>query len=249
MADCTIQGVDELVHLLAKLRQIPVAKVLRNVAKDFVQAGYMDTPKAEKMAGKNPFALLPGRGRSHKTGQSLAGKSVKVNLDKYRDEVNARRHRNFSKPRPKSRHLSMLEAYRLGRPRRGFALSVWIPTVQELGFKKKAPPGAAKLEQVQKGFTLFAKSAGGYADSFRAEIEAYRQSKQSDQTLSQATLSGTDTHPVIAISAHEPSLDHYPNWENHVRAAGLALAGARLIRGLQKCIASKDPSKTPDSNL
>ena len=248
MADCTIEGVDELVHLLAKLRQIPVAKVLRNVAKDFVQAGYMDTPKSQA-TGKNSFALLPGRGTSHKTGKSLEGKSVKVNLDDYKTEVNARKHRNFSKPRPKSRHLSMLEAYRLGRPRRGFALSVWIPTMQELGFKKKGPPGAAKLEQVQKGFTLFAKSAGGYADSFRAEIEAYRKSKQTDQTLSQATLSGTDTHPVITISAHEPSLDRFPNWEGHIRQAGLALAGARLIRGLQKCIASKDPSKAPDSNL
>lgn len=242
MADYTVHGVEGLVHLLAELRQIPVAKVLRNVAKDFVQAGYMDTPKAEKIPGRNPFALLPGRGR-------MAGKSVKVNLDKYKAEVAARRHRNFRKPRPKSRHLSMLEAYRLGRPKRGFALSAWIPAMQDLGFKKPAPPGAAKWESVQRGFTLFAKTGGGYADSFRQEIEEFRRSKQTDQQLSQATLSGSATHPVITIQVHEPSLDHYPDWERHTRSMGLALAGARLIRGLQKCLSSKNPSKPPESNL
>ncbi len=244
MADsgCTIEGVDELVHLLSKLRNIPISKVLRNVAKDFVQAGYMDTPKAAAMAGKNPFALLPGRGK-------MAGLSVKVNLDRERAKVEGRRHRAFSKPRPQSRHLSMLEAYRLGRPKRGFALSVWIPVMKELEFKKKGPPGAARIEQVQRGFTLFAKSSGGYADTFRQEIEAYRRQKQADQTLSSRTISGTETHPVISIAVHEPSLDRYPGWEAHVTQAGLALAGARLIRGLQKAVASKDPTKVADSNL
>lgn len=238
----SVQGLHDLVHLLAKLRQIPLAKVLRNVAKDFVQAGYMDTPKARKFSGKNPFALLPGKGR-------MAGKAVKVNLDKYRQEVEARLPRNFRKPRPKSRHLSRLEAYRLRRPMFGFALSAWIPAMQDLGFKKKSPPGAAKWKTVKQGFTLFAKSSGGYSDSFRKDVEEFRRARTADSILSSAMLSGGLEHPVITISVHEPSLDRYPDWEQNVRKMGMALAGARLIRGLQKCISSKDPTKLAESNL
>ena len=246
MADaiCKIDGVNDLIRRLAKLRQIPVAKVLVRAAQDFVQAGFMDTPIAQKMLGNNPWALLPGRGKK-------ANQSVKVNLDDYAAKVNARKHRNFSKPRPKSRHLQKLDAYRLARPHRGFALSVWIPVMKQLGFKKKGPPGAADYEKARKGFHLFANTRKvGYKDNFRQEVEAYRAAHQTDKGLAYVKIfNASSPHPVILVHVHEPSLDHFPNWEGHIQQMGLALAGARIIRGLQKCIASKDPSKAPDSNL
>lgn len=224
-----LSGLREILEYYAELKEIPLSKVLRNAAKDFVQAAYgkgdMTTPVAEKIA-KKPWALVPGKG-------SMQGKGVYVRLD----SLDAKAQRR-------------LEKFRLAKPMRGFARSMFIPVMRELEFKQKKPPQAAPLDKIRRGFSFYAHKS---ADAFAADIEGERARRQAAgrrEPYSQRRIVGDAAHPGIEVTIREPSLSLHPEWQENAAKKGYALASQRLARDLIKTIRSKHPKMgVPNSNI
>lgn len=213
-----LSGVKDLLAYYAELKQIPLSKVIRNAAKDFIQGAYDKavTPLGEKIA-KNPWALVPGRGKK-------AGKGVYINLDRQSPE-DARR----------------LELFRLRKPMRGFARSMFIPVMRELEFKKPKPSGAASFDRVQRGFSFYANRR---SDPFKAQIEALRSARTSSgrrEPFSHREICGTEDAPAIRLTVRQPSLSQYPQWESAAHSAGVRLAAARIAKDLLRIVKSTHP--------
>ena len=221
-----LQGLNELLDYYAELKQIPLSKILRNAAKDFVQGAYgksdKTTPVGEKIT-KNPWALVPGRGK-------MAGKGVYLRLDNLPPEDQKR-----------------LEKFRLAKPLRGFARSMFIPVMRELEFKQKKPPQAANLDRVQRGFSFYAHKN---SDAFAQKVESTRAKVQSShEPFSERKIVGNAVHPGIEIMIREPSLSQYPNWKETASQKGMALASQRLAKDIIKTFQSKHPGVVADSPL
>lgn len=209
-------GSGALLDLYARLRDRVcddgLGQILRNATKDYIQAAYNVTPEAPKIL-KSDWAYLPGRGKRR-------GETVKVRLSSLTQEEENR-----------------LEPYRLAKPRRGYALSAFVPVFQDpdLDFSTQKPKGS-KASLIQKQGGTFAKKGGGDR-AFKRSLEAYREAQSAHfqpSDYSSERHGGKDGEPWYEIQVTETNLDEYPNWADEASEAGYRLASERMLKGLRK---------------
>jgi len=244
MVKVDLSGIPNLLQTYAALKQIPVEKVLRNAAKDYVQGAFKVTPKAEKATSLPDWDLFPGRGRK-------AGKSVWVRWSRLMASAVSQR------------RADAIDAYRIRKRVPGFALAAFIPAMQSLGFKQKAPPKSASMALVRRGWSLYASQKDPYqtatgkgksktVSSFKRDVEAFRKGEQSKRAeYSTVSQSGSGDGFALEVTVDEKKLSHHPEWSQRAHAAGLALATARLRRDMEKTILNavkNQRAQCPDNN-
>lgn len=206
-------GSGELLEIYSTLKGVDMSKVLRNATKDFVQGAYDVTPEAPRIQ-QSEWAYLPGRGKKK-------GETVTVHLSTMPPDEQQR-----------------LEPYRLAKPKRGYALSAFIPVFQDpdLEFKTQKPRGA-KAALIQKQGSTFQKKSGG-DQSFKRSLEAYRESQSahfSPQDYSSEDHGGVEDEPWWEVQITETNLDAaYPDWSVFAGEAGMRNASERILKDLQK---------------
>lgn len=140
-----------MMEALAELKQIPLAKVVRNAARDFVQAAFRATPTAKV-------------GRAQYYRAKTNGRTWYIPVAK----TNGRRVRGLKKSGVEVRKVAI---------RRGWSRSTWLGAMQALGMASKARP-ARMPEAVERKST--ASSGGAQAtpsvvisDEFRLDNFGY----------------------------------------------------------------------------
>lgn len=228
MADLGIEwtGVENVIEQYARIKGVPVWKVLRNAAKDCVQGAYMVTPRARPMPGPNPYAFLPGRGKK-------AGKAVYVRIDRQRPSEQRR-----------------LEKFRLARPRAGYALAAFIPVMRALGFKRKKPPRAANERVLGRIGSFFARRTGG--DEFKAAVDNFRQAHthaNQPGKYSYAVIGKRPERPVVALAVNQYALTNpeYRDWATRALRNGMMRAARIIIRDMTKLL--EHPEQIPPDTL
>lgn len=210
-----LEGSGDVLQYYADLKGVPLDKVLRNAARDIVFGAYRETPEAERIK-PNPWALVRGRGR-------LAGKGVHLYLPDYPAKEQVR-----------------LSAYRIAAPRRGYALSAFLPVIATLELKKRPPRKAAPASTLTKAGRFFAAANDPYAGGWKRQIEAFRtahtQSHNSPQDYSASTSGGSDTSPWREVRVTEYNLSRYPGWAEKAVAAGMNDAADNIMRDLARLL-------------
>lgn len=213
-------GEENVLEFYARLKDVPVWKVLRNAGKDMVMGAWKVTPKARPTPGPSKWAMVPGRG-------SKADRYVKIDLN----EVN-------------SVDFVRLVPYRVARPRAGYALAAFIPAMKALGFKKKKPPKSAGEKDIGKIPPFFkTRTSGG--DEFKEKVSQFRLAHTHARTpgdYSYAIIGKNPNRPVTAVTIKERALSRprYEGWAGKALRSGLDRAADNLIRDLLKLMAEPE---------
>lgn len=212
-----LEGSGAVLEYYARLKGVPLAKVLRNAARDFVFAAYRETPQAPSIK-PNPWALVPGRGR-------LEGKGVHLHIPDYPPMEQAR-----------------LSAYRIAAPRRGYALAAFLPAIGTLELAKRPPRRPAPASTLTKAGRFFASAGDPYRGGWKRVIEAFRsahtQSHNSPQDYSRTSSGGSEQEPWREISITEYNLSRHPSWADRASAAGWQAAADNVMRDLYKTLSN-----------
>ena len=215
-----LQGSGAVLDYYARLKGIPVDKVLRNAARDFVFAAYRETPQAPQIR-PNPWALVPGRGR-------YAGRGVHLHIPDYPPMEQAR-----------------LAAYRIAPPRRGYALAAFLPAIAGLELKRRPPRKPAPASTLTRSGRFFAQARDPYKGGWKRGIEAFRagrtQSHNSPSDYSRTQAGGTELQPWRTLEITEYDLSRYPQWEAMASAAGWRTAADNIMRDLIRIINNPPP--------
>lgn len=210
-----LEGSGEVLQYFADLKHIPMDKVLRNAARDIVFGAYRATPEAERIK-PNPWALVPGRGRK-------AGKGVHLYLPDYPAMEQVR-----------------LSAYRIAAPRRGYALSAFLPVIATLELKKRPARKAAPASTLTKAGRFFAEARDPYAGGWKRQIEAFRAAKTSSHNspsdYSETKQGSTAEGPWRELRVTEYNLSRYPGWEEKAVAAGMNDAANNIMNELSRLL-------------
>ena len=135
---------DGILRTFADLKNVKVAKVVRNAARDIVYGAYLATPRST--AKKSPYAEVPNQ---------FHDGNVKIRLDPG----------GRKKPQPPSER-ERLTPYRLV-VRRGWSKATWIGAMRALQMNQKT---AAKLDEASKGMVQKKKPTTPPAD-LRSKVE------------------------------------------------------------------------------
>ena len=119
---------------LARLKDIPIAKVLRNAARDYVQGAYKATPTAQ--ISKSQYYVFT----DWKTGKKhyLHESQVKTEQTKSGNAKMAQKWKNFNP----ARGFFGLNQFKLKKVRvaKGWSKATWAGVMRELGMATKAIP-------------------------------------------------------------------------------------------------------------
>lgn len=117
-----LDGLDDLMRKMAAAKDIPIGKVVRNAARDYVHAAYLTTPRANR--SKTAFLIVPGRGR-------LSGRNIWVNKLAPRKTVQSNPS-VFPSVIPKGhrRRANLSPPYECGA---GYAKASWVGLMRALG--------------------------------------------------------------------------------------------------------------------
>lgn len=135
---------DGILQTFADLKNVKIAKVVRNAARDIVYGAYLATPRST--AKKSPYAEVPNQFHSG---------NVKIRLDPG----------GRKKPQPPSER-ERLSPYRLV-VRRGWSKATWIGAMRALQMNQKT---AAKLDEASKAMVQKKKPTTPPAD-LRSKVE------------------------------------------------------------------------------
>lgn len=206
-----LEGSGDVLQYYADLKHIPLDQVLLHAARDIVFGAYRETPEAERIR-PNPWALVPGRGRK-------AGKGVHLYIPDYPAMEQAR-----------------LSAYRIAAPRRGYALSAFLPVIGTLELKRRPPRKAAPASTLTRAGKFFAAARDPYAGDWKRQIEAFRAAKttshNSPSDYSETKQGSTADGPWRELRVTEYNLSRYPGWAEKAVAAGLNAAADNIMRDL-----------------
>lgn len=117
---------DGLLEEYARLKKVPLAKVIRNAAKDFLQAAYRATPIAARRTKAGWLAMAPSKLRG-----SAAHREQSNGLVWFGPRMLTARDK---------RRLRAAGAA-VPRIRRGYSKATWIGAMRALGMGRSAPAG------------------------------------------------------------------------------------------------------------
>ena len=210
-----LEGSGNVLDYFADLKRIPLDEVLLHAARDIVFGAYRETPEAARIK-PNPWALVPGRGRK-------AGKGVHLYLPDFPAIDQAR-----------------LSAYRIAAPRRGYALSAFLPVIGTLELKKRTAKKAAPASTLTKAGRFFAAARDPYAGGWKRQIEAFRAAKtnshNSPSDYSETKQGSTAEGPWRELRVTEFNLSRYPGWEEKAVAAGMNDAAENIMKELARLL-------------
>ena len=214
-----LEGSGEMLEYYARLKGIPLAKVLRNAARDIVFEAYRQTPEAPRIR-PNPWALVPGHGK-------YEGKGVHLHI-----------------PDSPAVDQARLSRYRIAPPRRGYALAAFLPVIGTLELKKKPPRKAAPASTLTRAGRFFASASDPYKGGWKRQIEAFRKSKtashNSPSQYSESREGGQSETPWREVRVTEFDLSRHPGWEDRASQAGIQAAADNIMRDLAKQISSPE---------
>lgn len=220
MADLGIEwtGQENVLEFYAMLKGVPLWKVLKNAAKDALKGAWLATPRAEKRATPQPWAFLP-RGGKHGDGRG-----VYVHIPS-QSETTQRR----------------ISAYRIAKPRSGYALAAFIPAMKDLDFKTRKPPKAANEKALGTIASFYARKTAAKGN-FKARTESWRRAHTHASVpndYSMGLVNPDRAAPWVLLKVKEYALRNgkYADWASKSLKSGTDRAARTIMRDLRRILA------------
>ena len=212
----TIQWEGNLITQLAALKRVPIAKVVRNAARDFARAAFDATPLAKEIPKPGVYALYDKPVRGPTKGQRRALARAKR---RYR-RINGKKSRYGAKARDKAAARVAKLMAQMAAPVSENATLVryipWSPSLSRYAKKVRWPRGWSKASWIGVMQALGMESSKGKAAQKKAEAKA---------------------KPLSSVvrrigKAYEMTSEVEPAWEitDDIEFTALAGEGAKIIR-------------------